>query len=111
MSFDVYLNLLLNIFGGIPFPPSLSVYPPSLAPCAAKKGGGKNKKETSPGRLELPTSRLTVGRANQLRHGDFIVAKVSGDGFISGSRNNGFVLATTETMNWTDQTQCCIYDS
>ncbi|KAJ5598799.1 hypothetical protein N7537_008883 [Penicillium hordei] len=30
----------------------------------------KSKKETSPGRLELPTSRLTVGRANQLRHGD-----------------------------------------
>ena len=28
------------------------------------------KKKSSPGRLELPTSRLTVGRANQLRHGD-----------------------------------------
>jgi hypothetical protein len=27
-----------------------------------------------------------------LRHGDLIVAKVSVDGFISGSRNNGFVL-------------------
>ncbi|KAJ5505143.1 hypothetical protein N7463_008017 [Penicillium fimorum] len=33
----------------------------------------KKQKETSPGRLELPTSRLTVGRANQLRHGDVLV--------------------------------------
>ena len=41
------------------------------------------QKETSPGRLELPTSRLTVGRANQLRHGDVLVAKVSRDGFMS----------------------------
>ena len=75
-----------------------------------KLEGGKNKKETSPGRLELPTSRLTVGRANQLRHGDLIVAKISGDGFTSGSRNNGFVLAITESMNWTHQTQCRIYN-
>ncbi|KAJ5135794.1 uncharacterized protein N7515_005072 [Penicillium bovifimosum] len=37
--------------------------------------GSKKQKETSPGRLELPTSRLTVGRANQLRHGDVLVAK------------------------------------
>ena len=34
---------------------------------------GKKQKETSPGRLELPTSRLTVGRANQLRHGDLLL--------------------------------------
>ena len=36
-------------------------------------GREKNKNdtiETSPGRLELPTSRLTVERANQLRHGE-----------------------------------------
>ncbi|KAJ5847218.1 hypothetical protein N7455_011175, partial [Penicillium solitum] len=33
----------------------------------------QKQKETSPGRLELPTSRLTVGRANQLRHGDVLV--------------------------------------
>ncbi|KAJ5561957.1 hypothetical protein N7535_003581 [Penicillium sp. DV-2018c] len=32
----------------------------------------EKQKETSPGRLELPTSRLTVGRANQLRHGDLL---------------------------------------
>ncbi|KUM56761.1 hypothetical protein ACN42_g10444 [Penicillium freii] len=32
----------------------------------------QKEKETSPGRLELPTSRLTVGRANQLRHGDLL---------------------------------------
>ncbi|KAJ5962970.1 hypothetical protein N7501_007911 [Penicillium viridicatum] len=36
------------------------------------KSESKKKKETSPGRLELPTSRLTVGRANQLRHGDLL---------------------------------------
>ena len=35
------------------------------------------KKKSSPGRLELPTSRLTVGRANQLRHGDVLV-EISG---------------------------------
>ncbi|KAJ5576653.1 hypothetical protein N7535_003579, partial [Penicillium sp. DV-2018c] len=35
----------------------------------------KTQKETSPGRLELPTSRLTVGRANQLRHGDVLVGE------------------------------------
>lgn len=29
----------------------------------------KAKRLSLPGRLELPTSRLTVGRANQLRHG------------------------------------------
>ncbi|KOS42725.1 hypothetical protein ACN38_g6357 [Penicillium nordicum] len=60
----------------------------------------KKKKETSPGRLELPTSRLTVGRANQLRHGDLIVGNFSGGGFISGFGNNGSVLVTTESMNW-----------
>ncbi|KOS42729.1 hypothetical protein ACN38_g6354 [Penicillium nordicum] len=35
-----------------------------------KKKLKNKKKQTSPGRLELPTSRLTVGRANRLRHGD-----------------------------------------
>ncbi|KAJ5741284.1 hypothetical protein N7533_010693 [Penicillium manginii] len=33
----------------------------------------EKQKETSPGRLELPTSRLTVERASQLRHGDVLV--------------------------------------
>lgn len=40
------------------------------------RAGGDGKKETknsSPGRLELPTSWLTVRRANQLRHGDLLV--------------------------------------
>ncbi|KOS44169.1 hypothetical protein ACN38_g4931 [Penicillium nordicum] len=35
-----------------------------------KQEMSQKQKETSPGRLELPTSRLTVGRANRLRHGD-----------------------------------------
>ncbi|KAJ5561958.1 hypothetical protein N7535_003580 [Penicillium sp. DV-2018c] len=38
--------------------------------------GNKETHETSPGRLELPTSRLTVGRANQLRHGDLLWQKL-----------------------------------
>ena len=34
---------------------------------------GKIKKETSPVRIELTTSRLTVERANRLRHGDDLI--------------------------------------
>ena len=38
-----------------------------------RKGKKRNAKKTSLGRLELPISRLTVGRFNQLSHRDVLV--------------------------------------